>query len=107
MIVGGLVDVLAITGINRVTGQRQQINDSWRAMLESADKYPDRAAYEQAVDAFILKNRSQIEYLDSDVFTALIKSRALPRLWRDPQGLKVRQVARFLDSLSQRLNASD
>ena len=82
LIVGGLVDVLAITGLNRVIGQRQRINDSWRTVLDSEGQYPDRAAYEKAVDTFVLENWRQEEHLDPDVYGALIASGALSRLWK-------------------------
>lgn len=80
LIVGGLVDVLAISRLNRVIAQRAQINDSFRAMLESEDQYKDRDTYEKALDAFVAKHWSQVQYLDPDVRRALAASGAKDRL---------------------------
>jgi hypothetical protein len=84
LIVGGLVDVLAISGLNRVMAQREQINDSWRTMLDSEGKYPDRAAYEKALHTFISKHWAEQHYLDPDVIEALSAFDATEdrRLWK-------------------------
>ena len=77
-------DVLAISGLNRVMAQREQINDSWRTMLDSEGKYPDRAAYEKALHTFISKHWAEQHYLDPDVIEALSAFDATEdrRLWK-------------------------
>jgi hypothetical protein len=86
LIVGGLVDVLAISGLDRAMSRRQRINDSWRTMLDSEGQYPDRRLYEKALDVFFDKHYSQISYLDTDVFNALGEAGCWDRLrppgWR-------------------------
>jgi hypothetical protein len=119
LIVGGLVDVLAITGLNRVMVQRQRINDSWRRMLYSEGQHQDRAAYEKAVDDFVSKNWRQEQYLDPDVYSALLASGALPRVWEDaiqqrvhwkpgnpkPRGPSLDEMMRSIDSRRPRRRA--
>jgi hypothetical protein len=82
LIVGGLVDVLAISGLNRVMLRRARINDSWRRVLQSyQQQYPKRGnEYEMALDALVQKHWSQIQYLDPDLRKILDTSGTFGRL---------------------------
>jgi hypothetical protein len=80
LMVGGLVDVLAISGLNQVISHRQRINDSFRMMLDSEEQYPDRAAYEKALDVFVQRHWPDLQSLDPDVRKALNASGAVNRV---------------------------
>lgn len=74
-IVGGLVDVLALSGLNQVTGREEQrrgrINSLFRDMLDSADGYKDREAYRETLKQFVLGTGARLQDLDQDVIKAL------------------------------------
>jgi hypothetical protein len=80
LIVGGLVDVLAVFALNRTVAQGERINDSFSKMLESAGQYPDQTAYEAALDAFVQEHWPDVEYLDPEVRSALAATGAEARI---------------------------
>jgi hypothetical protein len=68
-VVGGLVDVLAIYGLNRIVSaddlRRKQLNDRARAIFQAA--YKNEESRNAAIDAFISENLGHTAELDPDI----------------------------------------
>lgn len=90
-VVGGLVDVLAVYGLNRIVSaddlRRKQLNDRARSIFQA--DYKNEESRNEAIDAFISANIGHTSELDPDVGRNLdvldslirIAKKAHPGIW--------------------------
>jgi hypothetical protein len=89
-VVGGLVDVIAVTGLNRIVSaedqRRQRLNDRGRSLMELHGDDKPGTEYQKNVNAFLWDNRLRLADLDPDVSRALLTPEArhtLSTRWKD------------------------
>jgi len=81
-VVGGLVDVLAVTGLNRIVSaddrRRQQLNERARLVVQA--EYRDEDTRREALDAFLEEHQAEIEDLAPDARKAIVSVASLVRV---------------------------